>query len=86
MDGVFYMDAVIKREPRLERTIEQLAQEHRELLESLTAIIGEGRTSTKLNEAFRNKVHAWVERVRQHETHENEVVQDAFNLDLGAED
>ena len=41
-----YMDAVIKREPRLERTIEQLAQEHRELLESLTAIIGEGRTST----------------------------------------
>src|SRR5208282_360511 len=36
-----YMDAVRKREPRLERTIEQLAAEHRELARTLSSLIGE---------------------------------------------
>jgi WD40 repeat protein len=29
---------------------------------------------------------AWVERVRHHEAHENRLVQEAFNLDISAED
>ena len=81
-----YMDAVRKREPRLERKIEQLAEEHRELAQSLERLIEHAGAATSLDDPFREEVRGWVERVRQHEVRENDVVQDAFNLDIGAED
>jgi hemerythrin-like domain-containing protein len=81
-----YMDAVRKREPRLERTVQQLAEEHRQLTQSLDALIGEARTAANLDDSFRERVVAWVEEVRQHEIRENDLVQDVFNLDIGAED
>jgi hemerythrin-like domain-containing protein len=81
-----YMDTVRKREPRLERTIQQLAEEHCQLAQSLDALIDEARASTSLDASFREQVRGWVERVRQHEMRENDLIQDAFNLDIGAED
>lgn len=81
-----YMDRVRKHEPRLERAIQQLGDEHRQLAQSLDALIEQARVATSLDEAFREKVRAWVEGVRQHEVRENDLVQDAFNLDIGAED
>ena len=79
-----YMDKVRKREPRLEHVIQQLAEEHRRLMQSLESLIGE--CSPGLDNSFREKVRAWVQEVRQHEIHENDVVQDAFTLDIGPED
>ncbi len=81
-----YMDTVRKREPRLERAIQQLAEEHRQLAQSLAALIEEGWMVASLEARFRDEVRAWVERVRQHEVHEEDLVQDSFNLDLGAGD
>lgn len=81
-----YMDTVRKREPRLERIIEQLAEEHRQLAQSLDAIIEQARAVTSRIDTIREEVRGWVERVRQHETRENHLVQDAFNLDISAED
>jgi DNA-binding transcriptional ArsR family regulator len=81
-----YLDALKKREPRLERTIRQLAEEHRQLAQSLAALVGEARAATSLGDKFREKTREWIERVRQHEHHENDLVQNAFNLDIGAED
>jgi len=81
-----YMDAVRKREPRLERTIHQLAEEHGQLRQSLEALIGEARGVTSLGDTLREGIQGWIERVRQHEFRENNLVQDAFNLDIGAED
>ena len=81
-----YLDAVRKREPRLERAIEQLAQEHRALEQSLKALIREAAAVSRLGAAFREKVRRWVEHVRQHEARENDLVFDAFNLDISAED
>jgi hypothetical protein len=81
-----YMDAVRKREPRLERTIQQLADEHRQLAQSLEALIEQARAATSLGDSLRDEVREWIERVRRHEIHENDLVQDAFNLDIGAED
>jgi predicted PilT family ATPase len=81
-----YMDAVRKREPRLERTIQQLADEHRELLQSLDAVIEEARAAPGLDGTLREEVRQWGEAVRRHEVRENDLVQDAFNLDIGAED
>jgi iron-sulfur cluster repair protein YtfE (RIC family) len=81
-----YMDAVREREPRLERAIHQLAEEHRQLARSLEVLIEQARDATSLDDRFRDEVREWVERVRRHEARENDIVQDAFNLDIGAED
>jgi hypothetical protein len=81
-----YMDTVRRREPRLERAIQQLAEEHRQLAQSLAALLGKVRVATSMDDALRKDVRDWVESVRQHEVRENDLVQDAFNLDIGAED
>jgi hypothetical protein len=81
-----YMDAVRKREPRLERTVQQLADEHRQLAESLEGLVKECGAATNLGDPLRQAVRAWVERVRHHEARENDLIQNAFNLDIGAED
>jgi hypothetical protein len=81
-----YMEVVRKREPRLERTIEQLADEHRRLRESLDALIAEAKAAKDLGESLREKILAWIERVRQHEIRENKLVQTTFNLDIIGED
>jgi hypothetical protein len=81
-----YMDAVRKREPRLERTVEQLALEHRQLAQSLAELVAEAGTATAVGEALRGSVRGWLQRVRRHEVRENDLVQNAFNLEIGAED
>ena len=81
-----YMHTVRKREPRLERAIQQLADEHRQLTQFLDALIGKATASTSLDERFREEIRGWVERVRRHEMRENDLVQGAFNLDISAED
>jgi uncharacterized coiled-coil DUF342 family protein len=81
-----YMDAVRKREPRFERTIQQLAEEHGQLKESLNALIRETEKVKSWDNALREAIHEWIERVRSHEARETDLVQDAFNLDIGAED
>jgi hypothetical protein len=81
-----YMDAVMKREPRLERTVQQLAQEHGQLRQSLDALIGQSRAVASLSDSMRGAIQDWIEEVRRHEQRENDLVQNAFNLDIGAED
>jgi hemerythrin-like domain-containing protein len=81
-----YMDAVRKREPRLERTIQLLAEEHGELMASLETLIEQAKAATSLDDPCRDKVRKWVGRVRRHEVREGELVQDAFNQDIAAED
>jgi hypothetical protein len=81
-----YMDTIRQREPRLERAIQHLVEEHRQLAQSLEALLGEARTAPSLHEAFRDKVRTWVGRLRGHEAHEIDLVQEAFNWDIGAED
>jgi hypothetical protein len=81
-----YMDAVREREPRLERTVQQLAEEHRQLAQSLAALIEEARVAASVGAKLREEVREWARRVRQHEMRENELVQDAFNLDIAPED
>ena len=81
-----YMDVVRTREPRLEHAVQQLGEEHRQLKQSLEALLGEARTATVLAPALGEKVRGWLGQIRRHEARENEVVQNAFNMDLGAED
>jgi hypothetical protein len=80
------MAAVKDRAPRLGRAIQQLAEDHRRLARSVDALIGEVESATGLDERIRDKVLGWVRDVRQHESRENDLVQDAFNVDIGTED
>ncbi len=81
-----YLDTVRKREPRLERSIQQLGEEHRQLRQSLQALRAKIESASSLDEALRTRVRAWVQGVRDHEAKENELVEAAFNLDISAED
>jgi hemerythrin-like domain-containing protein len=81
-----YMDSVRKREPRFERTIQQLVDEHQRLLRSLERLIGQANKASRLVDVLFEKVRGWMEKVRQHEARETELVQNAFNNDISAED
>ncbi len=81
-----YMDAVRQREPRLEREIQQLAEEHRRLEHSLDALREASQTVSSPDAAFRQEIQHWIKQVRQHESRENDLVMDAFNMDISAED
>jgi hypothetical protein len=81
-----YMAAVRKREPRLERAIRELAGEHAQLTESLNTLMAKAKIATTLDDELRQQLRAWVERVREHEARENQLVQGAFNLDIAGED
>ena len=81
-----WMDAVRKQEPRLEHAIQQILEEHRHLVQSLDTLIEEADAATKLEDLLRQKVLRWIQRVREHEASENELLEDAFVEDLGAGD
>jgi hypothetical protein len=81
-----YMDTVRKREPRLEHTVQQLADEHRQLRVGLRFLVERAGSAGTLDDGLRTEVAAWIERLERHEARENELVQNAFNLDIGAED
>ena len=80
-----YFDSIRNREPRLERAIEHLAEEHRKMAAALDAIVREAKTG-KPTENFRREIKEWVASVRDHEARENKLAQDAFNQDSTAED
>ena len=81
-----YMAVAREREPRLERAIEQLAGEHREIAQSLAALIGEAKDAKNVSDHFREGIRDWIKGVRQHEHRENDLIQDVFVCDIAAED
>jgi hypothetical protein len=80
------MQTLRKREPRLERAIDLLAGEHRQLAQSLSELIKEAALASSISGSLRKQIRGWIEAVRRHEIRENEFVQGAFNLDIAAED
>lgn len=81
-----YMETIRQREPRLGRAIDELAKEHGQLLKSLDIVLEETFTAPCIDETIGAKISEWINQVRQHEARENQLVQDAFNLDIGPED
>jgi hemerythrin-like domain-containing protein len=81
-----YLDSVRKRQPQQERVIAELLEEHRQLAQSLDALIETFTGRPSVDEAFREQVGSWIERIRHHEARENRLVQETFNMDIGAED
>jgi hemerythrin len=81
-----YMDVVAQREPNLHREMEQLKEDHKRLAAGLDALIADARMGQAGTAAFAQRVRDWVASVRRHEADENRLLQDAFTLDVTAED
>jgi hemerythrin-like domain-containing protein len=73
-----YMAAVLKREPRFSAEIQELLAEHGQMAQALDAIIEEVGREPTVQDVSRRKIHAWVGKVRHHETRENDLVQEAY--------
>jgi hypothetical protein len=78
--------ALREQEPRLGHAIERLVAEHRELAHCLDALIDEAEAARDLNGPLRDKILRWVERVREHEAREVDLLEEAFDEDIGAGD
>ena len=80
------MDTIQTQQPRLAPAIHQLADEHHELTHGLDTLIAEAAAARTLNAALCTKVRDWIGRVRRHEIHEVDFIQDAFDRDIGVKD
>lgn len=81
-----YMDVVKRRQPLLERTIQHLAAEHPQLLQSLDAIVRDASRATAIDDRLRREITDWMEGIHQHEDRENRLIEEAFDLDIGPSD
>jgi hypothetical protein len=81
-----YMTEVLKRKPHYKREVDELLDEHRELFQSLSQLIAELNDPSAPDLVWRKQVLGWIAQIRKHERRENDLVQDAFNLDISAED
>jgi hemerythrin-like domain-containing protein len=73
-----YMAPLLKEEPRFGAVVRELLDEHRQLAQTLDALIQELRAAPGSRDVFRERVRAWVSHVRQHESRENNLVQEAY--------
>jgi Hemerythrin HHE cation binding domain len=80
-----YMQAVLTRAPHQERRVRMLREQHDELWHSLTDLLRRAAVKA-VGEEFRHDLRAWIERVRYHETQENLLVEDTFNIEVTASD
>jgi hypothetical protein len=81
-----YLDSILERHPHLERAVARLQVEHRDLLRALDEIRDAARSSATVTDDLRDRALQWTKKVRRHEQSENVLVEDAFNIDLAAED
>jgi hypothetical protein len=73
-----YMAPVLKEEPRFAPEAQELLAEHRQMAQTLDALIQEVGRARTAQDVPRERVRAWVGQVRHHETRENQLVQEAY--------
>lgn len=81
-----YMDAVRKREPRFEHVIQELREEHQALASAMESLIQHANAASVPDKPLCEEITKWIASLRHHESRENQLVQEAFGLDINAED
>lgn len=81
-----YMETIRTDNPRLETRVAHLAEEHRCLAGDLDQIIGAAGDMVRLEQELSSRLQQWIAKLRDHEARETDLVQDAFNQDIGNKD
>jgi hypothetical protein len=81
-----YLASIVEEHPHLDRAVQRLHDEHRELLAELDRLRAEAHSARQLPEGLTDRIARWARKVRRHEQSENILVEDAFNVDLAAWD
>ncbi len=81
-----FLDDLQEREPRFGRIAQELFAEHRQLRQSLDSLHGEAVVAVRVDDALRGKVRQWIAALRRHETREDDLIQDAVDLDIAGQD
>ncbi len=81
-----YAQEVLTQAPQQERVVRKLLDEHVGLNKALDELLEQARAAESLDEAFCEKVRAWIRDLREHESQENALLEDAFNVVCCAED
>jgi len=77
---------VLTRAPHLERKVRNLLNEHAGLASSLAALTKLNVAGRCLDDALRDKLRTWVHCFREHESQENLLLEDSFDVECCAED
>lgn len=84
-DGGWF-DHIKRDQPRLAKAVQALVDEHIRLREALETIDLACRTASSIDESIRERVKAFVATMRQHESREDDLIQEAYNRDIGPAD
>jgi hypothetical protein len=81
-----YAEDVLTHAPQQERAVRKLLDEHAGLTMALDELVEQARARASIDDAFCEKVRAWIHNLREHESRENALLEDAFNVECCAED
>lgn len=81
-----YLATVLEQRPELEHKAQELRSEHDFLSEELDNLIDDGLAGRSSIYELRRQTLEWLSLIQFHESRENLLLQDAEDLDLGAED
>jgi len=68
------------------RYVERFQCFHQQLTETLEQLVTEAQANVVLDETWYRTLEGWLTEIKGHEIRENELIQDAYNLDISAED
>lgn len=84
-----YLTQVANRFPNWSTDVERLRQEHRTLrgeLEQVCSLLGDDTRFTNVAGEVCDRLNHWLAKLSDHEHRENQICQEAFNLDVGQGD
>ena len=81
-----YAQEVLTQAPQQERVVRKLLEQHADLAKSLDELIEQARAAESVDEGLCERVREWANRLREHESQENGLLEDAFNVECCAED
>jgi len=80
-----YMNAVKEQDQRFESELQCFRDEHRAMRRELEFLVDEADSLQQIDAEFSESVHGWIDRFRMHEKNEIDLVQEAFDVDVGGE-
>ena len=85
-EGSGFLEALREQQPRPGHAVKELLAEHRRLIDSLILLIESTKAVSSLDASVRKDIGEWITHIRQHESHEEDLIQEAYKRDLGAVD